>query len=135
MGESTRAAGPPRWAVRASAPLALAISGRRWFPLYAIVRHRGRKSGTEYATPVAVIPTAVSDVFLIGLPWGPKTNWARNVLAAGGAIVTWKGQDHRATQPRLVQPEAAAALAKPRFTRIVGSGRFPAFIVLTRPRS
>ena len=132
MGESTRAGGPPRWAVRASAPLALAMSGRRWFPLWAIIHHRGRKSGTDYATPVAVIPTVATDVFLIGLPWGPKTNWARNVLAAGGATVRWKGHDHRATEPRLIEPEDAAALATPLFKRIVGSGRFPVFLVLTR---
>jgi deazaflavin-dependent oxidoreductase (nitroreductase family) len=132
MGESKRAAGPPRWAVRATAPLTLAVSGRRWFPLWAVMHHRGRKSGTDYATPVAIIPTAATDVFLIGLPWWPKTNWARNVLAAGGATVTWKGRDHRATEPRLVGPEEAAALATPRFRRLVGSGRLPAFLVLKR---
>jgi deazaflavin-dependent oxidoreductase (nitroreductase family) len=132
MGESTGAAGPPRWLVRASAPLTLAVSGRRWFPLWAIMHHRGRKSGTHYATPVAVIPTVATDVFLIGLPWGPKTNWARNVLAAGEATVTWKGRAHRATEPRLLDTDDAVALATPRFKRIVGSGRFPVFIALTR---
>ena len=132
MGESSRKAGPPRWAIRASAPLALALSGRRWFPLWAVMHHRGRKSGTEYAIPVAVIPTVTEDIFLIGLPWGPKTNWARNVLAAGGATVTWKGRDHRTTDPRLIEPEEAATLVKPLFKRIIGGGRFPAFIVLTR---
>jgi len=131
MGESSRKAGPPRWATRASAPLALALSGRRWFPLWAVMHHRGRKSGTDYAIPVAVIPTVTEDIFLIGLPWGPKTNWARNVLAAGGATLTWKGSDHRATAPRLIAPEEAATLTKPVFKRIIASGRFPAFIVLT----
>ncbi len=131
MGESTRRSAPPRWILRASAPLALAVSGRRWFPLYAIVHHRGRRSGTQYATTVAVVPTLATDIILIGLPWGPKTNWARNVLAAGGATVTWKGQEHHATEPRLVEPGDAAALAKPTFRRVIG--RFPAAIVLTRP--
>jgi len=131
MGESTRAPGPPlRWVLRVSAPLALALSGRRWFPLWAIMHHDGRRSGTRYATPVAVIPTLSTDIFLIGLPWGPKTNWARNVLAAGGAIVKWKGQVHQATEARLIGPKDAAGLAKPLFRRVVG--RFPAAIVLTR---
>jgi deazaflavin-dependent oxidoreductase (nitroreductase family) len=132
MDESSPKPGPPRWAVRASAPLALAFSGRRWFPLWAVMHHRGRKSGTEYAIPVAVIPTVTEELFLIGLPWGPKTNWARNVLVAGGASVTWKGREYHATEPRLIEPAEAVALAKPLFKRIVGSGRFPAFIVLTR---
>ncbi|KRE30532.1 hypothetical protein ASG80_17490 [Agromyces sp. Soil535] len=98
-----------------SAPSALALSGRRWFPLWAIMHHDGRRSGTHYATPVAVIPTLSTDTLLIGLPWGPKTNWARNVLAADGATVTWKGQVQQATEPRLIGPEDAAALAKPLF--------------------
>lgn len=95
------------------------------------MHHRGRKSGTEYRTPIAVVPTVADDVFLIGLPWG-KTNWARNVLAAGEATVTWKGRDHPATDPRLIEPDEAAALATPRFRRIVGSGRFPLFLLLKR---
>ena len=131
MGESTRAGGPPRWALRASGPVAIALSGRRWFPLWAIMHHRGRRSGTPYAVPVAVIPTGRSGIVLIGLPWGPKTNWARNVLAAGGARLTWKGQDHRLTEPRVIEAAEAVALAKPFYRRVVG--RFPAAIVLTCP--
>lgn len=95
-----------------------------------MIHHRGRRSGTAYATPIALVPTMSDDVFLIGLPWGPKTNWARNVLSAGEATITWKGRDHRATGPRLIEPQEAAALSKPAFRRIVG--RFPASIVLTR---
>ena len=111
--------------------MALALSGRRWFPLWAVMHHRGRRSGTPYAVPVAVIPTVATDIVLIGLPWGPKTNWARNVLAAGGATLTWKGRGHQLTEPRVIGAAEAAALAKPFFRRVVG--RFPAAIVLTRP--
>src|SRR3954453_22221633 len=68
--------GPPRGLVNAAEPLARALAGRRWFPLWAVVHHRGRKSGTEYATPVAVVPTSDPALVLIGLPWGPETNWA-----------------------------------------------------------
>jgi hypothetical protein len=83
-----------------------------------------------YATTVAVIPTRSKDVILIGLPWGPNTQWARNVLAAGGAGMTWKGREHQTTEPRLVDGMEAAALAKSPFTRIVR--RFPLAIVMTR---
>ena len=51
------------------------------------------------------------------------------MLAAGGATLTWKGQDHQLTEPRLIGAAEAAALAKPFFRRVVG--RFPAAIVLT----
>jgi deazaflavin-dependent oxidoreductase (nitroreductase family) len=131
MTEPTPKSGPPRWVIRGSAPLALAVSGRRWFPLFAVLHHHGRRSGTPYATPIALIPTGSPEIFLIGLPWGRKTNWAANVRAAGGATLTWKGEEHMATEPRLVEPAEAAAVAKPLFRPVVA--RFPAAIMLKRP--
>lgn len=121
---------PPRWLVRATAPVARLVAGRSWFPIWGVVHHVGRRSGAPYAVPVALVPLRADDVFLIGLPWGPRTNWARNVLAGGGATVTWKGRDWATAAPRLVGPQEAAALATGPFRRLVASGRFPAFIVL-----
>jgi deazaflavin-dependent oxidoreductase (nitroreductase family) len=108
------------------------LAGKRWFPLWAVMHHRGRKSGTEYAVPVAIVPTRSQHVFLIGLPWGERTNWAQNVLAAGGATVTWKGRDYAATSPRIVGSDVAAMQAKGPLRRVVGSGRFPCFLELQR---
>lgn len=108
----------------------MALAGKRWFPLWAIVHHRGRRSGTEYATPIAVVPTVSDSVFLIGLPWGPQTNWARNVVAAGGATLTWKGADHPATEPRLIDGAEAASLTKPILRGVIR--RFPLAILLQR---
>ena len=129
-----RRAAPPALVVKIAAPLSWALAGRPWFPLWAVVRHRGRKSGREYATPVALIPTTSDATLLIGLPWGRSTNWAQNVLAAGGATITWKGRDVTVTNPRLAGPEVAAGQAKPFIRRLVGSGRFPAFLLLDRPQ-
>ncbi|GAB3384418.1 hypothetical protein GCM10027568_00110 [Humibacter soli] len=117
-------------AQRASEPVARALAGRRWFPLWAVVHHHGRRSGNEYATPVAVVPTADRSVILIGLPWGTKTNWARNVIAADGATITWRGRDQRTSAPRIVEPSEASALAKPLFRFVVR--RMPGAIVLTK---
>jgi len=134
VGSTHRAKGPPRRVVRTIEPVALAISGRRWFPLYAVVHHRGRRSGREYAVPVAIVPTRADDVVLIGLPWGASTNWARNVLAAGGATLTWKGRDRACANPRLVGTAEATAMTRPGLIRrVVGSGRFPAFLLLDLP--
>ena len=130
MAESARKPGPPRWVVRATAPFAMALSGRRWFPLFAILHHRGRRTGAHYAMPVALIPTESADIFLIGLPWGSKTNWAGNVLAAGGATLTWKGREHEARNPRRLDAMEAATLAKPFIRPVIA--RFPAAIVMTR---
>src|SRR4051794_25283430 len=94
------------------------------------MHHVGRKSGTAYATPIAVIPTASKEIVMIGLPWGPVTNWARNVVAAGGATLTWKGRDHRLTEPRILEGAEAAVLARGIFRPVVR--RFSSAIVLTR---
>jgi len=117
-------------AQRGFEPIAHALAGRRWFPLWAVVHHRGRRSGTEYATPIAVVPTRDKSLILIGLPWGTTTNWARNVVAADGAVVTWKGRDHRTTEPRIVDAVEASALAKPLFRFVLR--RMPGAIVLRR---
>lgn len=119
---------PPRALVKATEPVALALAGRRFIPLWAVIHHRGRKSGKAYAAPVAIVPTVDPDDILIGLPWGPRTNWARNVVAAGAATLTWKGAEHTASSPRIVDPSAAAARAKPLFRVVVK--RMPAAIVL-----
>ncbi len=124
-GKSARPA-----AQRAFEPVARALAGRRWFPLWAVVHHRGRRSGTEYATPIAVVPVVDEQTILIGLPWGAGTNWARNVVAAGGTTLTWKGRDVRAAAPRIVEGAEAATLAKRLFRPLVR--RMPAAIVLRR---
>ena len=120
-------------AQRGFEPIARALAGRRWFPLWAVVHHRGRRSGTEYATPIAVVPTRDKSLILIGLPWGTTTNWARNVVAANGAIVTWKGRDQRMGAPRIIDAMEAATLATPLFRFVVR--RMPGAIVLQRDTS
>jgi deazaflavin-dependent oxidoreductase (nitroreductase family) len=121
---------PPRGLVRATEPIAKAFAGRRGVPLWALVHHRGRKSGADYATPIAVVPTMNPTLVLIGLPWGRKTNWARNVVAAGSADLTLGGTRRSATSPRIIDPAEAAALARPLFRLIVK--RMPAAIVMQR---
>jgi deazaflavin-dependent oxidoreductase (nitroreductase family) len=97
---------------RLTAPIARAFAGRRFFPLWAVVHHIGRKSGRELTVPVAVIATP--NAFLVALPWGAGTNWARNVLAAGGCVLTWRGADHRVSDPQLLDRDAA----RPYFGRL-----------------
>jgi deazaflavin-dependent oxidoreductase (nitroreductase family) len=123
---------PPARLVKATTPLARLLAGHAWFPLWAVLHHVGRRTGTRYAVPVAIVPTRGPEVFLIGLPWGEKTNWAQNVIADGSATVTWKGREWQATNPRIVGPEVAAGLTRGPLKKVVGSGRFPAFIVLDR---
>lgn len=106
----------PSRLVKLTSPLAVRLAGHRWFPLWAVLRHRGRRSGKQYAIPVAVLHTP--DTFVIALPWGSHTNWAQNVLAAGGCTVRWKAVEHAVTDPRLVGPDVAMTAAN-RLERMV----------------
>jgi deazaflavin-dependent oxidoreductase (nitroreductase family) len=85
---------------RATTPISRLIAGRRFFPLYAVVHHRGRRSGRAYAVPVAVRVT--DEAFTIALPWGAETQWLRNVLAAGECTIRWSGRDHRTIEPAVI---------------------------------
>ena len=46
------------------------VAGRRLFPLWAVIHHRGRRTGRPYAVPVAI--RASPDAFTIPLPWGDR---------------------------------------------------------------
>jgi deazaflavin-dependent oxidoreductase (nitroreductase family) len=66
----------------------------------SIVRHRGRTSGTEYQTPIGVV--ADGESFLVALPYGSRTQWLRNVLAAGSAMLVHEGTTYHVDQPELI---------------------------------
>jgi deazaflavin-dependent oxidoreductase (nitroreductase family) len=72
----------------------------RFLPGFAVVEHRGRTSGTAYET--VVNPIRTEGVIAIGLIHG-KTNWVKNVLAAGGADVRFRTGTVHATNPRLIE--------------------------------
>lgn len=62
---------------------------RSSFGPFAIVQHVGRRSGKLYETPIIVSP--VEDGFVIELTYGHDVDWHKNVLAAGGCTVVWRG--------------------------------------------
>ena len=72
----------------------------------SVVRHVGRTSGKSYETPVHVV--AIDGGFAIALPYGSSSDWVKNVLARGSAVIVYRGQTYSVEQPRLV-PLAEAA--------------------------
>jgi deazaflavin-dependent oxidoreductase (nitroreductase family) len=66
----------------------------------SVIRHVGRVSGRPYETPVG--PVAVGDDYLIALPYGPGTDWVRNVMAAGGATLVHEGRQVSIDRPEVV---------------------------------
>jgi deazaflavin-dependent oxidoreductase (nitroreductase family) len=90
---------------RAVNPILVRLAGAGVVPVWGLVRHRGRRSGRLYATPIAVVRT--DDGFLIPLPFGERTDWCRNILSAGGGVLRWKGTDHEVTDPTVIAASAA----------------------------
>jgi deazaflavin-dependent oxidoreductase (nitroreductase family) len=86
-------------------PVTSRIAGSRFFPAWARVQHVGRRTGRELTVPVVVQPGP--GVFVINLPWGPRTNWVRNVQHAGGCVVRWKGVEYPMTAPELLDEDQA----------------------------
>ncbi|KGN34288.1 hypothetical protein N802_13075 [Knoellia sinensis KCTC 19936] len=106
--------------------LAVQVAGRPFVPVFAVVRHRGRTSGREYSTPVIVLKAP--GAFVVPIVWGKESDWVRNVLAAGGGTVRYKGQDHAVTDPQIVGVEearaAAPSLLHGALERLPGGGDF-----------
>lgn len=101
---------PPAAAQRFN-KVAVKAAGSRLVPLWAAVEHRGRKSGKTYTTPVAIVGST-PDALYIGLPWGPRTDWVRNLQAAGGGRLRWKGATYAVSEPVLVGKAEALAAAR-----------------------
>ena len=86
-------------------PVMLRLAGHKhWYA--AAIRHTGRRSGKEYATPV--VAERVPDGFVVPLPYGTRVDWLQNVLAAGRATITVHGESYDVVQPEVI--DAAAAL-------------------------
>lgn len=106
---ATDAKRPPAAALKFNR-VAVRAAGTRLLPLWAVVEHRGRRSGATYTTPVA-IAASTSDLLYIALPWGRDTDWVRNLRAAGGGTVRWKGRSLTVSEPTIVGRDEALARA------------------------
>lgn len=70
-----------------------------------VLTHVGRTSGETYRTPLDAHP--VDGGYLFILVYGSKSDWVRNVLAAGHARLTIDGEEIDLTTPRLVDEDEA----------------------------
>jgi hypothetical protein len=80
-------------------PFILPIAGRS-LGIYAVIQHRGRRSGRLYTTPVLVEP--ITDGFVIPLTYGSEADWARNILAASTCTIIWKGHTYTVENPEII---------------------------------
>jgi deazaflavin-dependent oxidoreductase (nitroreductase family) len=85
--------------------MTMPLAGKRWNPIFAVLEHRGRKSGNRYLTPVAARRTASG--FVISLAFGSQVDWYRNLQATGGASIQWRGASYPVVDPRRIDASAA----------------------------
>ncbi|AFC48494.1 MULTISPECIES: nitroreductase family deazaflavin-dependent oxidoreductase [Mycobacterium] len=107
----------PRWVARANK-----IGLNRftkyiapWAPGWAIVVHRGRKSGRTFRTPLWAFRR--HNGFVIALTYGPETDWVRNVLAAGGCELQTRRRRYQLGAPVVFRDEDATDM--PAFIRFM----------------
>lgn len=79
-----------------------------WLPGLCTLEHVGRKSDRRYRTPLLVFPTPDGFVVLIG--YGVHSDWVKNVLAGGQAVLHRRGRSIAVVDPRLVSKAEAAAI-------------------------
>lgn len=85
-------------------PAMLLLAGRKhWYA--AVIRHTGRRSGKNYATPV--VADRVADGFVIPLPYGTHVDWLRNVRSSGQATITVGGQTYDVVEPTIIDMATA----------------------------
>lgn len=77
-------------------PIMLKFAGARFSPI-ALLKHRGRRSGKPYQTPMLV--RQKSDGFILALTYGPNVDWYRNVQANRGGAIRWHGKDYNFGKP------------------------------------
>ena len=77
----------------------------------AIIEHVGRKTGTVRRTPIH--PMATADGFRIIVPVGERSEWARNVIAAGHCRLVLGDRVLELDEPVLETPSEVPGLPRP----------------------
>jgi len=79
-------------------PVAVPIA--RFVPGITVIKHRGRASGRNLETAVSAYRTGSTVAIMLA---HGKTNWVKNILAAGEADISLGGRDVHLVNPRIVE--------------------------------
>jgi deazaflavin-dependent oxidoreductase (nitroreductase family) len=107
----------PRWVARANKAGLNRVTKfiAPWAPGWAVVVHRGRKSGKTFRTPLWAFRR--SDGYVIALTYGSDSDWVRNVLAADGCELETRGRRYQLNAPRVYRDDNATGM--PAFIRFM----------------
>jgi len=89
-------------------PFVATLAGRRHFPMAAQIHHVGRRTGKPYVTSVGA--SVQGAAVLIPLTFGNRSDWTRNVRAAGQCSVRLNGKVYQAVAPQFLDAAQAAPL-------------------------
>ena len=89
----------PRWLAKVNRRVFNPIEIRRG--VRPVLVHVGRSSGKTYRTPLDAHPVPEGYVFIPN--YGPRSDWVRNVLAAGKADLAIGGEEVELGSPRMVR--------------------------------
>jgi len=103
-------------------PIAVPIA--KFTPGITILRHRGRTSGTPYETAVSAYRKGSTVAIMLA---HGKTNWVKNVLAAGEADVLLGGRFVHLVNPRIV-PAGSADSSLPLMARMAARRGIGVFV-------
>jgi deazaflavin-dependent oxidoreductase (nitroreductase family) len=107
----------PRWVARANKAGLNRVTKfiAPWAPGWAVVVHRGRKSGKTFRTPLWAFRR--QNGFVIALTYGPEADWVRNVISAGGCELETRRRRYQVGDPRVYRDENATDM--PAFIRFM----------------
>lgn len=86
-------------------PILRPVAG--WAPGFAIIRHRGRRSGKIYATPLNIF--TAEGGFIVALTYGANVDWVKNVMAAGSCIIRYRRKEIDLVDPMFVSTDEGLA--------------------------
>jgi deazaflavin-dependent oxidoreductase (nitroreductase family) len=89
-------------------------------PPWAVICHRGRRSGRAYRTPVVALRRGRT--LRVAVLYGEESDWVQNLLSAGGGQVVRGGRTYALINPHLSGRLLVADLGEP----VPGFGRGPA---------
>lgn len=103
------------------------IAGSRFVPMWSLLRHRGRRSGRAYATPITA--RRVGNGFAIALAFGSRADWVRNVVDAEASI-RWRGREYPLGRGEVLDASSASVALSPSLQALVRRFGIAQFVYL-----
>jgi deazaflavin-dependent oxidoreductase (nitroreductase family) len=97
----------PRWLARFNKVVTNRVQGvyAPWIPPWAVIHHRGRRSGREYST--SLLAWKSGNQLAVAVAYGGNSDWLLNSLATGSARVTRVGKTYTWSGLHVVPAESS----------------------------